>query len=85
VSTQPEQADGLEIVEVADGFVVYQTERDRVHYFNHTAALVLTWCDGTKDIPAITQLLGESYELPQPPVAEVQQCIEQLRDEGLVR
>jgi hypothetical protein len=85
MSTKLEQADGLEIVEVADGFVVYQTERDRVHYFNHTAALVLTWCDGTRDIPQITELLGESYELPQPPLAEVQQCIDHLREEGLVR
>jgi len=72
------------VTEVADGFVVYHPERDRVHFFNHTAAVVLELCDGTKSDSEITSLLQRCYELPAPPTAEVAECLEQLREEGLV-
>jgi hypothetical protein len=82
---RPKQVDDLEIVEVADGFVVYQADRDRVHYFNHTAALVLTFADGSKSTEEITSLIQRCYDLPQAPTAEVGDCLVQLRKEGLVR
>jgi len=72
------------MVEVADGFVVYHPARDRVHFFNHTAAVVLTLCDGTLDDTQIATLLQRCYELPEPPHAEVVQCLEQFREQGLV-
>ena len=40
------RAPGLEINEVTDGFLVYQRDRDRVHFLNATATLVLESCDG---------------------------------------
>lgn len=82
---RPKQIDDLEIVEVADGFVVYQADRDRVHYFNHTAALVLTFADGSKSTDEITDLIQRCYDLPEPPAGEVGECVAQLRKEGLVR
>ena len=72
------------MVEVADGFVVYQPSRDRVHFFNHTAAVVLTLCDGELDDTQIASVLQRCYELPEPPSAEVAQCLDQFRQEGLV-
>jgi hypothetical protein len=78
------QAHDLEIVEIADGYVVYHHDRDRVHYFNHTAALVLALVDGTKSVDEVTRLIQLAYELPEPPADEVAACFTQLQDEGLV-
>ncbi len=72
------------MVEVADGFVVYHPARDRVHFFNHTAAIVLELCDGKRSSAEISQLVQRCYELPEPPDSEVGECLAQLRDEGLV-
>jgi hypothetical protein len=34
---RPRRAAGVELSEVTDGFLVYQPDRDRVHYLNPTA------------------------------------------------
>ncbi|HEY5316884.1 MAG TPA: HPr-rel-A system PqqD family peptide chaperone [Solirubrobacteraceae bacterium] len=81
----PSRTDHLELADVADGFVVYHPERDRVHFFNHTAAVVLELCDGTRRDTEIADMLQRAYELPDPPEAEVAECLAQLREEGLIR
>lgn len=80
----PSRVDDIDVVEVADGFVVYHPARDRVHFFNHTAAVVLELCDGTKSDEELASLVQRCYELPDPPQAEIAECVAQLRDEGLV-
>jgi Coenzyme PQQ synthesis protein D (PqqD) len=80
----PRKAADLEINEMADGHVVYQESRDRVHYLNHTAAVVLEFCTGENEVDEIVRLLQAAYELPEPPQAEIVECLEQLRTEGLV-
>lgn len=72
------------MVEVVDGFVVYHPARDRVHYVNHVAAVILELCDGAKTDAEIAGLLQRFYELPEPPTTEVAECIAQFRAEGLV-
>lgn len=52
------------MVEVSDGFIVYDEKRDRVHFLNHTAAIVLTLCDGTKRDADIATVVQRCYELP---------------------
>jgi hypothetical protein len=84
MSDRPSRVNDIDVVEVADGFVVYHPARDRVHFFNHTAAIVLTLCDGTKNDAEIASLVQRCYELPQLPQAEVAECLGQLREEGLV-
>ena len=42
-----ERAPGIEIREAPDGLVVYDAGRDRLHYLNPTAALLLESCDGS--------------------------------------
>jgi hypothetical protein len=82
---RPAMTPGLEIDTVADGYVVYQPDRDKVHYLNPTAVLVLELCDGRNpeaDLPRLVQL---AYDLPQPPVQEVAECLETLRREGLIQ
>lgn len=81
----PQPADGLDIHEVADGLVVYDPAADRVHYLNPTASIVLSLCDGTHDEQQLADLVGAAFQLDEPPVAEVQACIAQLRTEGVLR
>lgn len=84
MASNPVRADGIEVNEVADGYVVYHRARDRVHYLNHTAALVLEFCTGDNEASEIVRMLRAAYELPQPPEREIAECLEQLQKEGLV-
>ena len=83
-AARPLRADGIEVVPTVDGYVVYDPARDRVHYLNHTAALVLEFATGENSDTEITRMLQVAYDLPDPPATEVRECLEQLRDEGLV-
>lgn len=85
VDARPRVSEGIEINKVADGYIVYQPERDRVHYLNHTAVLVLELCDGRTRAGDLAGLLKAAYDLPAPPSAEVADCLAKLLAEGLVR
>ena len=78
-------ADGVEINRVADGYIVYHPERDRVHYLNHTAVLLLEFCNGQTAARELPALLQTAYSLSEAPTDEVAQCLDKLLDEGLVR
>ncbi len=80
----PKTAQGLEINAVADGYIVYQSDRDRVHYLNQTAALILELCNGRNAAAALPELLQSAFDLPDAPVEEVEECLRTLRTEGLV-
>ena len=80
----PKHAEGVEINPVADGYVVYHPARDRVHYLNQTATIVLELCNGKNDPAKIASLLQTAYELPELPLEEVTGCLGQLRAEGLI-
>ena len=84
MSETPKLVSSIEINRVADGYVVYQPERDRVHYLNHTATIILELCNGRNDATTIADLLKSAYELPAVPLEEVASCLRQLSDEGLV-
>jgi hypothetical protein len=80
----PRAMDGVEVVPTADGYVVYDEQRDRVHYLNHTAALVLEFCTGDNSPEEIVRMLQLAYDLPDPPEDETRECLTRLRVEGLV-
>jgi hypothetical protein len=80
----PTRATELEINEVADGYIVYQPSRDRVHYLNQTAAVVLELCNGRNAESDLPELLRAAWDLPAPPAEEVADCLEALRREGLI-
>ena len=69
---------------MTDGYVVYHPARDRVHYLNHTAALVFELCTGAAPAPEITAAVQRAFDLPEPPGDEVATCLDELRSEGLV-
>jgi hypothetical protein len=80
----PRRVAGVELSEVTDGFLVYQPERDRVHYLNPTAALVLELCDGSLPASDLPPFLAAAFSLPEPPRDEVAACLARLLGEGLL-
>ena len=82
--TCPRPVAGIQVNEVTDGYVVYDPSRDRVHYLNHTAVLLLELCTGQVKARDLPGLLQAAYDLPEPPVTEVADCLERLFQEGLV-
>lgn len=84
-AARPTQAQGIEINKVADGYIIYDPEPDRVHYLNHTAVLVLEFCTGDVMAEEIPELLRAAYDLSTSPIEEVAQCLTRFYEEGLVR
>lgn len=80
-----ERTEGVEVNEVEDGYVVYQPERDRVHYLNQTAVLLLELCDGKTRAGDLAPMLKSAFALPELPADEVAACLASLVDEGLLR
>jgi hypothetical protein len=81
---RPERAPGIEIGEVTDGFVVYDPSRDRLHFLNLTATLLLESCDGNLRAQELSELLAAAYGLAELPSSEVESCLTKLLDEGLL-
>jgi hypothetical protein len=82
---RPKKCDGLEIDEVEDGFVIYQPDRDRVHYLNPTANLILELCDGSLTAAQIAELIAQTFDLAAPPGQEVEEALAKLEAEGLAQ
>ena len=82
---RPAPANGLDVHEVEDGFVVFDASTDRVHYLNPTATVVFSLCDGTRTTAEIAELVRSAWDLDTPPVDDVAACVAQLRDEGVLR
>jgi Coenzyme PQQ synthesis protein D (PqqD) len=80
----PVMTPGIEINEVADGYIVYVPDQDRVHYLNQTATLVLELCNGRNADSDLPELLRLAWDLSEPPVEEVADCLEVLSKEGLI-
>ena len=83
VPDYPKRVEEFELNQVEDGFVVYQAERDRVHYLNHTAALVLELCNGRLTAEQIAKTVQKAFGLAEPPFQEVEAALTQLRAESL--
>ncbi|MDR3466124.1 MAG: PqqD family protein [Xanthobacteraceae bacterium] len=82
---RPIRADGLEINIMHDGVVIYQRDRNKIHYLNHTAGLVLELCDGTHEASDLAAIVGETYGLPEPPHDDVASCLQELAAKELLR
>jgi hypothetical protein len=79
------RAEGLDVNEVPDGYVIYQMEADRVHYLNKTATIVFELCDGTRDATDIVARVSKMFEVEGTADEEIKACIKSLLKEGLVR
>ncbi len=85
METYPMMVEGLDVNETDEGVVVYDEATDRVHHLNHTAALILHLCDGSRDARSIADFLAASFQLQQAPLEETHACLAKLAAEGLVR
>ena len=85
LSDRPQVEPGLEVNEVRDGLTVFDSVADRIHYLNQTAAVVFTLCDGRHSVSDMAAFLAEAFELDEPPLDEVQECVGQLVRLGLIR
>lgn len=79
-----ERKAGIEVRAAPDGVVVYDSGRDRVHYLNRTAALLLEICDGKLRAADLPPLLAAAFELEAEPTDDVEACVARLLDEGLL-
>jgi hypothetical protein len=84
LSGRYQKSEGLEVNQVPDGYVIYQADRDRVHFLNTTAAAVLELCDGDHTVDDIVAILAAAYELPERPEESVLSSVSNLVDEGLL-
>ncbi|MEO1369127.1 MAG: PqqD family protein [Acidobacteriota bacterium] len=80
----PTREPGLEIEPAGDGFIVYDEGRQRVHYLNHTAALVFELATGELDLRGISQWIAQAYGLDEPPTEDVESALRELVAEGLI-
>lgn len=81
----PKSADEIEINSIEGGFMVYQAEKNRVHYLNHTAVLILELCSGRNSIAKIAEAVQKIYALPEAPTEEVREMINRMADEALLK
>lgn len=76
--------EGIEVNRVPDGAMVYQNERERVHFLNPTALIVLELCNLEKTTREIEAFLADAFSLETAPTQAVRECLASLLDEGLV-
>lgn len=76
------RAKDLDVNEVPDGYIIYQTAADRVHYLNKTAAVVFELCDGDRSAEDIVSRVSKMFEGAS--VSDIEDCIESLLEKGLV-
>jgi hypothetical protein len=81
---QPQRAAGLEIAELPTGLMVRQAEPLLVHQLNNTASAILELCDGTHTVAGIAEALAEAFGLEALPLAQVADCVAQLRSTGVL-
>ncbi len=65
----------FEIIASDDGCVVHDAGRDVVHYFNQTASIVLSLCDGKRSTEQIAQLIGNQFGLGEAPHDDVVEIV----------
>jgi hypothetical protein len=75
---------GFDQDEVADGYIVYNQAKDRVHFLNPTAAIVLELCTGVLSTLEIAEVIQRTFSLPQTPIGPVRDCLATLLSEGLI-
>jgi len=81
----PKLVKDIEINTVEDGYIIYQSEKDKVHYLNNTAVVILECCTGENTREQIEKIFQDVFDLPEAPKAEVDDCLKNLFDEGLIQ
>jgi hypothetical protein len=78
------RAGNLDVHEVPDGYIVYDTAHDRVHYLNKTAAIIFEFCDSQLEVDDIVARVAKAFDLGPEAHAEIRAGVDSLLKEGLV-
>ncbi|TAL79324.1 MAG: PqqD family protein [Beijerinckiaceae bacterium] len=78
------KADGYDVIEVEDGFVINDDTREQVHFMNATGAIVYELCDGRASVADIVQFIDQTFSLKASSSNDVMACLGALADKGLV-
>jgi hypothetical protein len=81
---KPKRAAELEVILGEDGYIIYEQDRDRVHYLNAVAALIYELCTGDNSFAQICRFVQEAFGLAAPPVTQVAEAVAKMREEGLL-
>ena len=76
--------EGVDQDEAVDGYVIYDEARDKVHFLNPTAAIVLELCTGVLTAVEIAKAVGQTFSLSETPTGTVFDCLASLLSEGLI-
>jgi len=78
------RVDGFGCNEVPDGDVIYDHNREQVHFLNPTGAAVLELCDGRNNVETISEVLQDAFDLSTSPKADIEACLAWLVSQGMV-
>ena len=85
IGGSPVKAAGLDVYPEADGYVVYQPARDKVHFLNHTAVFVLELCDGLHSATEIKAIFRVTFPPADDPERAVDGILRRFVEEELIR
>lgn len=80
----PRRRESLEVNEAEDGLVIYDPASDMVHHLNPSAALIFDLCDGSRDPESIAAVVGEIFDVEQPPLEETLAGLCELAGQRLI-
>jgi len=78
------QVEGLEINQVEDGFIIYDPNRDSVHFLNHTAVFMLELCNGKHEADEMIRIIREAYGVENISRDDMVGILDRFMEEGLV-
>ncbi len=74
----------FEFEEASDGLVAYEGVSGNVCYLNPSAALIYSLCNGKLDMEQIASFMAKAFTLPEPPIDDVSQSLEELEKAALI-
>lgn len=79
-----QQSDGWTTIDVQDGVAVHDSQFEKVHYLNHTAAAIFFLCKEPISIELISTIMQEEFRLKASPKKSVQSVIGEMLKSGLL-
>ncbi len=77
--------EGIDFEELDDGCVLYDTQTDKVHSLNATAAFIWSCCDGKHSVGEIASIVVECFKSEgETALRDVSGIVKTFSDKGLI-